>query len=239
MSTPGASDDWASSSVYNSDNGSNFTPFTTPIDDFEDTVQAPSNPYHVSLFPPNPQPQGGPYNYGSPELDFNSTPYGAAGPAPITTGMGFTSPYGNGPSYFDTPLTPVYSNGPAFDVHSSRPLHIGIDYTDDFAGTMQAPVIHSLQPQSRNPSISEISPMVTDQDIFHSPQQTVHLTNHQLSTNYTGMEGLPNDDFALFGASGDPSLVSTADLGAFDEMDLFNNMETEYSDSQLEHYVNL
>lgn len=240
MSTPSVSDDWGNTSVYGSDGGSNFTPYTTSLDDFGDTMQAPSNPYQVSLFPPNPQPQHGPYAYGSPELDFNSSPYGPTCSAPATGSIDFPAPYGHGQSYLDHPLTPAPPTGHGYDVTTYDPLHIDIDYHGNFSGTMPTPGSHSLQPQSRNPSISETSPMVTDDELFQPPLQTLQPASHTMSNNYTGMTDLPDNDFALFGVAGDASMVpSTTDLSSFEPLDLFGNMETEYSDSQLGRYVNL
>ncbi len=242
MSTPGASDDWGNTSVYGSDGGSNFTPYTTSLDDFGDTMQAPPDPYQVSLFPPHPQPlpQSRAYGYVSPELNFNSPPYGTVFSAPVPESIDFPSSYGHGQSYVDPPLTPAYTTGQAFNVTPSDPLHIDIDYHDNFSTIPATGGSLSLQPQSGNPSISEISPMVTEDDLFHSPQQAVHPTDYTMSNNYAGMADLPNDDFALFGASGDPSMVpSTAAISPYEPMDLFGNMETEYTDSQLGRYVNL
>jgi hypothetical protein len=237
MSTPSASDDWGNTSVYGSDVGSNFTPYTTSMDDFGEALQPGRNPYHSSLFPPNPVAQGESYAYGASDLNFNSLPY-AAGPAPalVHGNLGFTSPYLHNPNFFNDPAV---HPGPAFDVNPFNPLHIDIDYHNNSSGTLPIPGSHSLQPQSRNPSISGISPMVTDDDLFHSPQQAIHVANHSISDNYTGMANLPSDDFALFGASADPSTApSTTDM-SFEPMELFGNIETDYSDSQLGRYVNL
>ena len=239
MSTPSISDDWGNTSVYGSDGGSNFTPYTTSLDDFGDTMQPPTNPYQVSLFPPNPTPPSRPYGYGSPELTFNSSPYGPGCSAPLPGNVNFTSPYAYNQGYLDTPFTPPHTTGAAFNVTSSNPLHIDIDYQGDFSGRLPTPGSHSLQPQSRNPSISEISPMIAEDDLFQPPPQPSHPADHTMSNTYTGMTDLPNDDFALFGASGDPSMVpSTADV-SYEHMDMFSNMETEYSDSQLGRYLNL
>jgi hypothetical protein len=241
MSTPSVSDDYENTSPNWSEGGSNFTPYTTSVDDICDTMPQPRNaPYNVSLFPTNPLPPNGPYGYDSPELNFNVSPFLPNCPAPATRSVDLTSTYGNGPSYFDGSLTQAYPNGPAFNVTPSNPLHIGLNYHDDFPGMSSNAGGHSLQPQSRNPSISEISPMVTEEDAFHPPQQMIHPGNSDMSTNYTGMADLPNDDFPLFGVSDTPSMVpSTADVSSYDAMEFFGNMETEYSDSQLEHYVNL
>ncbi|KAF7508996.1 hypothetical protein GJ744_008552 [Endocarpon pusillum] len=239
MSTPSISDDWGNTSVYGSDGGSNFTPYTTSLDDFGDTMQPPTNPYQVSLFPTNPTPPSRTYGYGSPELNFNSSPYGPGCSAPLPGNVNFTSPYAYNQGYLDTPLTPAHTTGPAFNVTSSNPLHIDIDYQGDFSAGLPTPGSHSLQPQSRNPSISGISPMIAEDDLFQPPPQPSHPADHTMSNTYTGMTDLPNDDFALFGVSGDPSMVpSTADV-SYEHMDMFSNMETEYSDSQLGRYLNL
>jgi hypothetical protein len=240
LSTPSVSDDWGNTSIYESEVGSNFTPYTTSLDDFGDTMQPPANPYQVSLFPSNAPPQSGSYGYGSPELNFNSPLYATGCPPPFAEGMDFNSPYGHGQSYLDTPLTPAQPTGHTFNVAPFNPLHIGIDYDGSLPATVPTRGPHSLQPQSRNPSISGISPMVTEDDLFHPNQQTIRPAEHAMSTNYSGMADLPNNDFALFGGSGDASMVpSNADISSYEPMDLFGHMETEYSDSQLERYVNL
>lgn len=240
MSTPSVSDDWGNTSVYGSDGSSNFTPYTTSLDDFGDTMQPPANPYQVSLFPTNPRPHGGPHIYGSPELNFNSSPYGTDCSAPVPGSMDFNSPYGHNQSYLDTSLTRALTTEPAFNVTPFNPLHIDIDYQGDFSRGLPSPGSYSLQPQSRNPSISEMSPMAAEEGLFHPTPQMGHPADHTMSNNYTGMADLPNDDFALFGASGDPSMVpSAADISSYEPMDLFGNTEIEYSDSQLGRYVNL
>ena len=240
ISTPSVSDDWGNTSAYESDPGSTYTPYTTSVNDFGDTMPPPENPYHVSLFPRNPRSSHGGYGYDSPELNFNVSPYVSACSGPAAGSMNLSSPYSNGPSYSDTPSTQAYSTGPAFDVVPSNPLHIGLNYHGGLQGMLPLDGGHSLQPQSRDPSISEVSPMITEEDAFHSPQQMIHAAENDMSNNYTGMGDLPNDDFPLFGGSDAPSMVpSTADVSAFDTMEYFGNMETEYSDSQLERYVNL
>lgn len=234
ISTPGISDDWGNNSTYGSD-GTNLTPYTTSVDEYGDAPQ--DNVYNRSLFPVNRQPQTGDYGYGSPEFSFNS-PYLAGIPEPATGSMGFTSPY-FGQGFLDAPATPAHPAGPAFDVAPSRPLHIDIDYHGNYSGNLPTRGSHSLQPQSRNPSISETSPMALGDGLFPSAQQTGHPADTTFSNNYTGMVDLPNDDFALFSASGGPSMLSsTADMPAYEPMDMFSNMDTDYSDSQLGRYVN-
>ena len=238
MSTPSVSDGWGNTSVYGSDGGSNFTPYTTSLDDFGDTMQPPANPYQVSLFPNNPQPRSEPYVYGSPELKFDSSPYGTGCSAPANGNVAFTPPHGHNQSYLDTPLTPAHTTGPAPNVTPLNPLHIDIDYHGNFNGRLPAPASHSLQPQSRNPSISEMSPLMGE-DNFRPPRQTVYSADYTMSNDYSSMADLPNDDFALFGASGDPSMLpSVAGTTSYEPMELFGNIEPEYSDSQLERYMN-
>jgi hypothetical protein len=241
MSTPSVSDDWGNTSVYGSDGGSNFTPYTMSLDDFGDTMQPPTNPYQVSLFPTNPQPRGGPHIYGSPpELNFNSSPYDSGCAAPVAGSMDFTSPYSQSQSYPDSSLTPAHSAGPGFNVTPFNPLHIDINYQRDFSEGHPTPSSYSLRPQSRNPSISEMSPMVGGEDLFHAATHIGHAVDHAMSNSYTSMADLPNDDFALFSTSGDPSMVpSAADIPSYEPMDLFGNTDTEYSNSQLECYLNL
>jgi hypothetical protein len=237
MSTPSASDDWGNTSVYGSDRGSTFTPYTASMDDFQESVPAAANPYQVSLFP-NTQPLGGAYGYHSPELNFNTSPYGTASSAPTSANMDFTSPYSHGQNYFETPLTPARTAGQAFNVTPSNPLHIDIDYHGNYPAGLPTPGSYSLQPQSRNPSMSHISPMISGDDLYQSPHQTAESSEHTMTNDFVSAS-LPNNDFALFGTSGDPSMVpSTTDLSSYDDMDMFNNMDTEYSDSQLGRYVN-
>jgi hypothetical protein len=241
LSTPSVSDELGNASVYGSDGSSNFTPHTTLPDDFGDTMHAPTNHYNVSLFSSNPQPsQVGAYSYGFPAPSVNNAPYATCSSAPATGNMNFPSPYSYAPDYFEPPLTPAHTTGPAFNVTPSNPLHIDIDCHGSFSGRLSTLGSRSLQPQSRNPSISEISPMITEDEIFHQPHQMDHAGDSTMSSNYEGMLDLPNNDFALFGASGDPSMVpSTADISSYEPIDLFSNMgETEYSDSQLGRYVN-
>lgn len=240
ISTPSVSDDWGNGSAYESDPGSNYTPYTTSLNDFGDTMPLSGNPYRVSLFPRNPQSSHGGYGYDSPELNFNVSPYVSACSGPAAGSMNINSPYGSGPSYFDAPVNQAYSNEPAFNVAPSNPLHIGLNYHGELQGMLSNGGGHSLQPQSRDPSISEVSPMITEEDAFHSPQPMLRSADNDMSNNYTGIADLPNDDFPLFGGSDAPSMVpSTADISAFDTMQYFGNMESEYSDSQLERYVNL
>ena len=237
MSTPSVSEDWGNASVYGSEGDSNFTPYTMSLDDFADTTQAPSNPYHVSLFPPNPQSADGAYGYNSPELNFNSSPYPMGCSASATGRMNITSPNNRNPNYLDTPLTQTHSNGPGFDVVSSNPLHIDLNYHGDFSGTVPTVGNHSLLPQSRNPSISEISPMITEEDGFRPTQQVAYPADNAMSSTFADMAGLPIDDFDLFGGSGDPSMgPSTADVSSHNDTDFFSN---EFSDSQLGRYINI
>jgi hypothetical protein len=237
MSTPSASDDWGNTSIYGSDGGSNFTPYTMPLDDFADNMQPPANPYHASLFPTNPQPRGGPQIYDSPELDFNSSPYGPGCSASVAGSMDLTSPYSHNQSYFDNSMPPQHTAGHGFNVTPLDPLHIDINYQRAFPGGLPTLSSHSLQPQSRNPSISDISPMVGGEEPFHAAPPNGHGVDHAMSNGYTTMEDLPNNDFALFGTSGDPTMVPSALL--YEAGDLFSNTEMEYGDSQLEHYLNL
>jgi hypothetical protein len=235
MSTPSASDDWGNTSVYGSDVGSNFTPYTMPLDDCADNMQPPANPYHVSLFPTNPPLRGGTQPFGSPELDFNPLPYGPGCSASAAGSMDLTSPYSHTQSYFDSSLLPVHTAGHGFNVTPLDPLHIDINYQSGFAGGLPLLSSHSLQPQSRNPSISDISPMVGGEDLFRAHPPNGHGVDHAMSNSYTGTEDLPNDDFPLFGTSGDPTMLPPPVM--YEE--LFGMTDTEYGDSQLERYVNL
>lgn len=241
LSTPSMpSEDWGSNSRYGSEGGSNYTPYTTSLNDFGDTVRTPPNPYQVSLFPSNPTTQSGSYGYVSPELNFNTSPFLHDYSAPIARGMDLTSPYRHGQSYLDTPLTSAPANRQVLDVTPSNPLHIDIDFDDNISERQPTPNSRSLQPQSRDPSISGISPMLSEDDLFHLNQQTLYPADHTMSNDYTVMTDLPNNDFALFGASGDPSVVpSAAGMPMYEPIDFFSNMETEYTDSQLGSYLNL
>lgn len=241
LSTPSMpSEDWGSTSRYGSDGGSNFTPYTASLSDFGDTVQTPPNPYQVSLFPSNPTTQSDSYGYISPVLNFNTSPFIHDYSAPIPRGMDLTSPYRHGQNYLDTPLTSALVNRQGLDVTSSDPLHIDIEFNGSVSERQLTPNSRSLQPQSRDPSISGISPMVQEDDLFHINQQTLYAADHTMSNDYTGMMDLPNNDFALFGASGDSSFApSTTSMSLSEPMDFFGNMEPEYTDSQLGRYLNI
>lgn len=237
LSTPSVSDDLGSNSVYGSDGGSNFTPYTISMDDFGDPVRSGANPYQVSLFPNAPS-QSGSYSFGSPDINFNSPPYGTRSSAPDTRGMDFTSPSAQSQSYLD-PATLSYTHGHAFNVPPFDPLHIDIDYNGEFSERMLDYGSHSLQPRSDNPSISGTPPMATEDNLFHSAHQMLRPAEHAMLNSYTNMAGLPSDDFALFGASGDAGMtLSNADIPSRGSGELFSSVDLDYSDSQLGRYVN-
>lgn len=235
--TPSVSTERGHSSTNGSDASASFSPFPSR-DATWDSFQTPANPYQVSLFPQDPPLQAGPHRYGSPEFNFNS-PYFPTYLPPTADSMGFISPTRYEQNYQDTPLTPIHPNGHAVDITPSDPLHIGIDYQGHNYSGLPTPDSHSLVQHSRNPSISEANPITPEDGLFHSIQQTVQPTQIAMSHSYSGVADLPSDDFALFAASGDPSTVrSTADL-SYEPMDLFGDVETEYSDSQLGRYLNI
>jgi hypothetical protein len=232
ISTPSVSTEWGNNSTHGSDISSNMTPYT-PLRDESNT-----NPYQVSLFPPNAPLQSEVQPPGSPHFDFNSSFVPHCLP-PTTDSMDFSPASGYDVSFLNTAFTPTHPSGYAFDVGPSNPLHIDIDYERNSSSDLTTPDNHPFLHHSRNPSISEATPITPEDGLFHAMQQAVPPVQNAMSQNYSNIAGLPGDDFSLFGSSGDPTMVPLAADTPCEPVDLFGGMDAEFTDSQFGHYINI
>ncbi|OAL31128.1 hypothetical protein AYO20_08363 [Fonsecaea nubica] len=123
---------------------SSMTPFEQPInafDNFNGTPVTYSNP----IFPRNPP--AAPYNPAGDDFDFNAPFQAAYQPAQY-------------PNLMTTPITPTYSNITEPSPYNTA-MDITVDCNNQTSWNQGLPTPSSyFQPTSRNPSISEHSPMI-------------------------------------------------------------------------------
>lgn len=177
-----------------------ITPYEQPLNSF-DTYQPAPISYSNPLFPrANPSI---PYNTVAEEFDFSSAPFQSYTPAQAYISPTNTTPISSH-NLMGTPITPTYSN-----ITEPSPYAMTMDLTMDCTSNTiwneGLPTPSSfLQPQSRNPSISEYSPMIAgpSTEVFHKAQMMDQVLD------------FPQADFSLFGGESSNAFSNPAAASA-------------------------
>ncbi|KIW20076.1 hypothetical protein PV08_00651 [Exophiala spinifera] len=163
-----------------------ITPYEQPLNNFDSYRPAPVS-YSNPIFPRNPPSMS--YNQSADDFDFNNTPYSNA----FQPAQAYISPTNTTPmsaaNIMGTPITPAYSNITEPSPYDTS-MDLMMDCTNPTIFNEGLPTPSSfLVPQSRNPSISEHSPMIagpSGQPFGKAPMM--------------GQEfDFPVEDFSLFG----------------------------------------
>ncbi len=176
-----------SGSIAGSMPGSNaMTPFEQPLNSF-DTFNPTPVTYSNPIFPRASPASAGPYNSGQ-DFDFNSAPFQSSyQPAQY-------------PNMMTTPITPTYSNITEPSPYSAA-MDITMDCNNQTSWNQGLPTPSSyFQPNSRNPSISEHSPMIagpSGQSFNDAPL-------------FGSDPDFPSSDFSLFGGESSSAFSNPA-----------------------------
>ncbi|KAI1618313.1 hypothetical protein EDD36DRAFT_426106 [Exophiala viscosa] len=180
-----------------------MTPVEQPVNNF-DTYQPAPVSYSNPLFPR--QTPSMPYNTVAEEFDFNSASFQQ--PYSYQPAQTYISPTNTTPisshNLMGTPITPAYSNITEPSDYA-MPMDLTMDCTNPTMWNDGLPTPSSyLQPQSRNPSISEYSPMIAgpSTEVFHKAS----IMDQAL--------GFPEGDFSLFGGESSNAFSNPAAASA-------------------------
>ncbi|EXJ87035.1 hypothetical protein A1O3_03992 [Capronia epimyces CBS 606.96] len=186
------------SSLAGSLAGSVSTPFEQPASSFDAYPQVPVT-YSNPIFPRTTQSMS---STQMEEFDFNSAPFNQNfQPAQAYISPTNTTPIT--PHMMTTPITPAYSN-----ITESSPYHTSMDITLDCNPTTWTSGLPTpgsfLQPHSRNPSISDHSPMIAGPS--RQPFADTPLMGQDLD--------FPSGDFSLFGGESSTAFSNPAAASA-------------------------
>ncbi|RVX69940.1 hypothetical protein B0A52_05775 [Exophiala mesophila] len=180
------------SSVAGSITGSTaITPFDQPMNTFDSNFGQGAVTYSNPIFPRATQPMQ--YAQTLDDFDFNTFPQSYSNSA-----QAYISPTNSTPSshMMGTPITPTYSNITEPSPYSTH-MDMAVDCPEPNTWNIGLQTPNSfLQPHSRNPSMSNYSPMVADTSAQSFDDDVMMPTEFDL----------PQGDFALFG--GDTSAFS-------------------------------
>jgi hypothetical protein len=176
------------SSIAGSMPGSNaMTPFEQPLNSF-DTFNPTPVTYSNPIFPRTSSASTAPYNHIGEDFDFNSAPF-----------QNHYQP-AHYPNLMTTPITPAYSNITEPSPYSAN-MDITMDCNNQTSWNQGLPTPSSyFQPNSRNPSISEHSPMVagpSGQSFGDAPL-------------FGSDPDFPSSDFSLFGGESSSAFSNPA-----------------------------
>ncbi|KAG9796106.1 hypothetical protein KCU88_g97, partial [Aureobasidium melanogenum] len=175
------------------------TPFEQPATNSFDAYQSTPVTYSNPIFPRVAQPTSADH---LAEFDFNSTSLNQ----PFQPAHAYISPTNTNPitpHMMTTPITPAYSN-----ITEPSPYDTSMDITMDCNATtwnsgMPTPASF-LQPHSRNPSISDYSPMIAGPSRHSFSDPTL-----------MGQDGdFPSADFSLFGGESSAAFSNPAAASA-------------------------
>ncbi|KIV85030.1 hypothetical protein PV11_00768 [Exophiala sideris] len=179
------------------------TPLEPTLNSFETYQPAPVS-YSNPLFPRATPSM--PYNTVAEEFDFNAAPFQQ--PYSYQPAQTYISPTNTTPisshNMMGTPITPAYSNITAPSDYATD-MDLTMDCTNPTIWNEGFPTPNSyLQPQSRNPSISEYSPMIAgpSTEVF----QKASMMDQAL--------GFPQEDFSLFGGESSNAFSNPAAASA-------------------------
>ncbi|KAK5467682.1 hypothetical protein LTS15_000655 [Exophiala xenobiotica] len=177
-----------------------LTPYDPPLSNFDSFNPAPVS-YSNPIFPRTTPAMS--YNHMADDFDFNAIPFNQnyqparAYVSPITTSSMSAH------NMMGTPITPAYSNITEPSPYNTL-LDVTMDCTNRTVWNEGLPTPSSfLQPQSRNPSISEYSPMIA------GPSHTFDKAS-MMSQDM----GFPSEDFSLFGGEGSNAFSNPAAASA-------------------------
>jgi hypothetical protein len=186
------------SSLAGSLAGSASTPFDHPSNNLDAYQQAPVT-YSNPIFPRAAQPMSSNH---LDDFDFNSTPFnGTFQPAQAYISPTNTNPIT--PHMMTTPITPAYSN-----ITEPSPYAAAMDITMDCNPATWNSGLPTpgpfLQAHSRNPSISDHSPMIA------GPSRQPFASTPLMEQD----PGFPSGDFSLFGGESSSAFSNPAAASA-------------------------
>ncbi|KIW92200.1 uncharacterized protein Z519_07184 [Cladophialophora bantiana CBS 173.52] len=163
---------------------SSMTPFEQPVNAFDNFNSTPVT-YSNPIFPRNPP--AAPYNPMGDDFDFNAPFQGSYQPAQY-------------PNMMTTPITPTYSNITEPSPYNTA-MDITIDCNNQTSWNQGLPTPSSyFQPNSRNPSISEHSPMIAGPSGQSFNDAPLIASDPEF----------PQNDFSLFGGEGSSAFSNPA-----------------------------
>jgi len=177
---------------------SSMTPFEQPVNGF-DAYQQPPVTYSNPIFP---RAGGGmQFNQIADEFDFNATPFQQTyQPAQAYISPTNTTPITPHNLMMTTPITPAYSNITEPSPYDTS-MDLAMDMTKSSLWNEGLPTPSSfLQAQSRDPSISEHSPMIA------GPPAQFFGDAPMLGQNLD----FPEADFSLFGGESSTAFSNPA-----------------------------
>lgn len=189
------------SSIAGSIAGSaSMTPFDQQLNHFDNAfAQAPVT-YSNPIFPRASRPMQ--YAQGGDDFDFNSFSGSYQNPAQAYISPTNTTPIT--PHMMGTPITPAYSNITEPSPYSAH-MDITMDCTNPTLWSTGLPTPGSfLQAHSRNPSISDYSPMIA------GPSGQSFGDDPMMSNDYD----FPQGDFSLFSGEGSSAFSNPAAANA-------------------------
>ncbi|KAK5197014.1 hypothetical protein LTR72_000241 [Exophiala xenobiotica] len=177
-----------------------LTPYDPPLSNF-DSFNPPPVSYSNPIFPRTTPAM--PYNHMGDDFDFNTIPINQN----YQPARAYVSPIATssmrGHNMMGTPITPAYSNITEPSPYNAL-LDVTMDCTNGTVWNEGLPTPSSfLQPQSRNPSISEYSPMIAGPS--HTFDKAPMLSQDM---------GFPSEDFALYGGAASNAFSNPAAASA-------------------------